>query len=159
MCLICEGNIESKWVISICRYLPFLSSFIGRTSIYCSRCFGLTSLPLFPQLQILYCIECSGLTSLPLFPQLKYLNCRGCRNLLILPEYPHLTYIEKSGCPWLDENNIIKLRNLQLFTRKNFHYFLFKHWIKSREGVEWIYHPERMGGWYSKKLIERILQK
>lgn len=41
---------------------------------------------------------------------------------------------------------------LSHFVKRNFRYFVFKHWIKSREGVEWLYHPKRGG-----KYIQRFM--
>jgi hypothetical protein len=50
---------------------------------------------------------------------------------------------------------LTKLITLQRFVKKNYKYFLFKRWINSREGVEWIYHPTNIGGKMAKKQLAK----
>lgn len=47
---------------------------------------------------------------------------------------------------------------LSSFVKRNFKYFVFKRWIKSKEVVEWLYHPKR-GGKYIERHILNNLQK
>lgn len=104
---------------------------------------------------------------------LEFLVCDGCRMILSIPET--LTkllddscdfWIESedekincAGCPWIDENkdeNIRKLIVLQKFVRKNLMFWKFKRWIKSKEGIEWLYHPDNIGGRIVKKSLEKM---
>ena len=47
----------------------------------------------------------------------------------------------------------VMVKRLQKFCKKNFRYFVFKHWIKSLEGAEWLYHPKRGGKYIQKKML------
>ena len=44
----------------------------------------------------------------------------------------------------------------QSFCKKNFKYFVFKHWITLREGVEWLYHPKRGGKYVQRRMYNQI---
>lgn len=55
-------------------------------------------------------------------------------------------------------DEIVSVRKLILFCKRNFKYFVFKHWISSREGVEWLYHPKRCGK-YVQANIMRIIRE
>lgn len=45
---------------------------------------------------------------------------------------------------------------LSRFFRRNFKYFGFRRWIKSKEGVEWLYHPRRGGKYAQKRLLREL---
>jgi hypothetical protein len=55
-------------------------------------------------------------------------------------------------------NKLKKLITLQRFVKKNYRYFTFKHWIRSRAGVEWLYSPDNIGGIMAKKQLEKMLE-
>jgi len=50
----------------------------------------------------------------------------------------------------------IMTKRLQSFCKKNFKYFVFKHWIKSLEGVEWLYHPKRGGKYVQRTMYNQL---
>ena len=56
------------------------------------------------------------------------------------------------------ENNIDKIIVLQRFARRNFKYFVFKRWIKSKEFNEWFYHPDNIGGKNAKRRLRIFLE-
>jgi len=50
-------------------------------------------------------------------------------------------------------------KRLQSFCKRNFKYFVFKHWITSREGVEWLYHPRRGGKYVQRRMYDQLRSK
>ena len=115
-----------------------------------------------------------------------YLDFTDCRNLIKIPNkfytYPdsflhnlsNILYspfitgyrLGISGCGWLNHPhngryffNIQKLKVLQRWFRKNIRYWIFKRWIKSEEGVKWLYDPCRLGGRIVKNNILIMLNK
>ena len=56
------------------------------------------------------------------------------------------------------EKNIDKIIVLQRFARKNFKYFVFRRWIKSKEFNEWFYHPDNIGGKNAKRRLQLFLE-
>jgi len=88
-------------------------------------------------LEKLYCADCTSLTELQCIP--------GCN-------------IQHGGCTWLEPEIRKKGFKLQQWIRNNFKYFVFKRWISSLEGVEWIYYPKNIGGIISKRNIRRFFQ-
>lgn len=66
----------------------------------------------------------------------------------------------KGHSPWIHpkerKKNIKKLKKLQKFIKKMLIYWRFKRWINSKEGIEWIYDPQNIGGIYAKRDLERI---
>lgn len=64
--------------------------------------------------------------------------------------------------PWIGRDrleNIKKLIQIQRYVKKNLKHWIFKRWIKSKEGVEWLYHPDNIGGKCVKKQLEKQLEK
>jgi len=86
---------------------------------------------------------------------LEWLDKKLDINVLIKFYYPSKFNI--TDCVWLNhpdnkdyESNIQKLKILQHWFKKTFKYRIFKRWIKSEDGVKWIYHPDNIGGKLSK---------
>jgi len=157
--------------------------------LYCSRCIKLTELPNIPSIIYINFSHCENINKLPNLPNLKSLICEYCPNITEIPDiFSNLDFISCIGCvnliktplryietryfdsPWIKlrnkfqdneqyDNNIKKLKVLQHWFRKNFKYLVFKRWIKSEEGVKWIYDPDRIGGKVSKLLIMRSINK
>jgi hypothetical protein len=48
--------------------------------------------------------------------------------------------------PYKTKDNIEKIKVLQSFCRRNYKYFKFNKYIKSKEFNEWFYHPNNIGG-------------
>ena len=48
------------------------------------------------------------------------------------------------------------IHHLQSFCKRNFRYFVFKRWITSREGVEWLYHPKRGGKYVQRRMYSQL---
>jgi hypothetical protein len=90
------------------------------------------------------------------------LDCRKCIGITTIPTIYDLILLDCSGCTWIDpsikESNLKKLITLQRFVKKNYRYFTFKHWIRSRPGVEWLYSPDNIGGKVVKKQTEKMLE-
>jgi hypothetical protein len=150
---------------------PLLTSIpdtlINLTELDCSGCPLLTNIPnTLINLTELDCSGCPLLTNIPnTLVNLKSLRCLNCPLLFIsddsLENLIHLYCNDKSNWiyPPKKDNNINKLITLQRFVRSNIKYWIFSRWIKSRKGVEWIYHPDNIGGKMAKKEIERIIIK
>ena len=88
---------------------------------------------------------------------LKELDCSDCP---LITEIPNILGLEKLycyRCPWLNysknpnyNSNIRKLKKLQAFTRRNFRYFVIKHFLESEACAKWFYDPDNFGGYKSK---------
>jgi hypothetical protein len=147
MCIICQT--------------PDISSLINLTGLDCSYCPLLTSIPdTLINLINLYCHNCPLLTSIPSnFIKLIFLNCDSCSLLTSIPS--SVVYLICYKCPWIDSNktkNIQKLITIQRFIKNNIKYRRFSRWIKSKTGIEWIYHPNNIGGIIAKREIERMFE-
>jgi len=69
------------------------------------------------------------------------------------------------SCRWLNhisnknyESNLQKINIINYWFRKNIKFFIFKRWIKSEEGIKWLYNPYNIGGKVSKKNILQYIQ-
>jgi len=169
MCLLCSGKPLHESLRSLyCSYCPFLKSLPeklpeGLQSLYCYNCPLLKTLPekLPEGLQTLDCSNCPLLTSLPeiLHESLKELDCFNCPKLASipknLPENPYLW-----GCPWLPQNSkeypkqIPKLLIVQRAVRDR-RLRKFVKLTSSRAFNEYFFHPERKGGLWSKRQLEK----
>jgi hypothetical protein len=146
-----------------CTGITTIPTLPNLTSLYCSGCTGLTTISPLPDLITLDCTGCTGITTISPLPDLITLDCTGCTGITCIPPVLNLTYLYCGGCTWIDprieKSNLKKLITLQRFVKKNYRYFTFKHWIKSRAGVEWLYSPDNIGGKVVKKQIEKLLEK
>jgi len=169
MCLLCSGKSLPQNIdilnCSNCLTLTSLPENLPESlhELYCYNCPNLTSLSenLPESLQELYCHNCPNLTSLPenLPEGLQILNCSYCPKLTTLPENCHVSTFF-SGCPWLSQNskyypdNLPKLLVCQRAVRNR----LLRKFVKltsSRSFNEYFFHPERKGGIWAKKGLER----
>ena len=105
------------------------------------------------------CSDCISLTSLPSLPNVTHLHCSYCTSLTSLPEIPNMTYLDCSGCMWLNHNsnskytaNILRLARLQKWYRR----VIWCRYLKSKEFIEWCYHPDNIGGKHAKKSILKV---
>jgi hypothetical protein len=91
------------------------------------------------------------------------LDCRKCTGITTIQTLDNLITLDCDGCTWIDpkikKSNLKKLITLQRFVKKNYRYFTFKHWIRSRAGVEWLYSPDNIGGKVVKKQTAKLLEK
>ena len=123
-----------------------------------------TSIPdTLVNLTYLDCSNCPLLTSIPdTLVNLEELLCSNCPLLTSIPDtLVNLTELDCINCPWIDKNktkNIQKLITFQRFVKKYVKYQIFSRWIKSKEGVEWIYHSDNIGGKIAKKQIENLFK-
>jgi Leucine-rich repeat (LRR) protein len=168
MCIICQTPDVStlinltKLECSQCPQLTSIpSTLINLTTLNCSECHLLTSIPsTLINLTYLNCLDCP-VTSIPsTLINLIYLNCSYCILLTRIPSTLNkLKYFICTNSPWINKyktKNITKLITIQQFVKKNIKGWIFSRWIKSREGVEWIYHPDNIGGKIAKKEIEKM---
>ena len=100
------------------------------------------------------CSDCTSLTSLQEMPNVTTLVCHGCTSLTLLPSLPNMTYLSCHDCTWLNHIsnseyniNISRLSRLQRWYRR----MLWCRYLKSREFIEWCYHPDNIGGKQAKK--------
>ena len=84
MCIICE----KKYKVDI-------------TTLDCSNCKQITTIPHLPKLLQLDCHNCINLSYISNIPSLTNINCHGCANLKILNYYPNLKYLNTANCPLL----------------------------------------------------------
>ena len=172
MCIVCEGkNIEGLEELdcSECLNVTSIPNIVGLKQLWCSGCSNLTTIPVINGLKVLNCSFCPNITTIPVIAGLKVLNCSfclniktipningleelfcyGCLNVTTIPNISKLKYLKPSDCPWLPQNPDNKITlglKLQSWIRKNYRYFVFKRWIKSQEGREFLYDPKRIGG-------------
>lgn len=124
----------------------------------------------FPHLEYLCCIDCSMLKKISgNFPKLTRVFCSGCTILLQFSGNFPESMLDNSyygGCPFLNypknykySKNIHNLSILQKFVRKYQRYRKFVRYTNSREFIEWIYDPDRIGGRISKNIIHHFSSK
>jgi hypothetical protein len=172
MCICCcESDISDIQDLKVLYCCPLVTSipstFVNLTSLYCRDCMLLTSIPdTLVNLELLDCSYCPLLTSIPsTFVNLFFLDCGDCPLLTSIPStfVSASTWVIDDNSPWINkkskDDNMGKLITLQLFVKKYVKYRIFSNWIKSREGVEWIYHPDNIGGKMAKRDIEKFITK
>ena len=101
-------------------------------------------------------IELFFLSSIPVINGLEKILCSYCPLLI----YNVIIFI-CFGCTWLPQNpnnKILLGLKLQSWIRKNYRYFIFKRWIKSREGMEFLYDPNNIGGRIEKVKIKKTFE-
>jgi len=168
--LYCDNNPN---IIQIPTFLKKLKIVFCRNNI---------NLKYFPTNCILPMLDCSGCRSLLKIPQLyiknknsklKYLNTNleGSNGysqnkiITVIDEYDDIiSKFTVNRCPWLNYtqkgnnyfmNNLSKLKILQAWYRKNIKFWRFKIWIKSKDGLEWLYNPDNIGG----KIVKRNIMQ
>jgi len=148
-----SGNFPNLYKLCVdrCVNLKTLPDNIGNVEkLICSDCVELESIPdNFQKVWLLYCKNCIKLHSLPKMPELFWFDNRGCTFLDCTFPDCHETFIE----------NVKSLVKLQKFARKYVKYCRFKRFITSKNFIEWIYAPERIGGKLSKKQIQSSIRE
>ena len=165
MCLICEGRIsEIKKTLRCCSYITEIPVILELKILDCSGCTRLTKISVIPGLKELRCTACDGLTEIPNILGLRELDCSDCTALIKIPTHcgsPGLEVLGCCGCPWLVQNPYNKIPQglkLQRWIKNNFKYFVFRRWISSQEGREFLYHPDNIGGRIEKaKMMKTLL--
>ena len=153
MCIVCESKIEDDGYEKL----------QGLKKLNCSYCPRVTSVPNIQGLKELDCWNCPLLTYIPNIQGLETLYCSRCPNLTSIPHIQGLEKFYCWGCPWIpNENdeyksNIEKLTIIQQWSRKWLRFTRLRNFIKSREFVEWYYHPDNRGGIISKQMISQEL--
>lgn len=112
------------------------------------------------------CAQLKSISNIPNLKELKIWNCFSLFNIHINTEFKNNNIIiEIARCPFLNHSknpdfnsNIIKLKRIQKYIKKNISYRIFKQWIKSKSFAEWFYHPDNFGGKYNKRMLKRLLQ-
>ena len=152
MCIICKTSD--------------ISTLVNLTELYCACCPLLTSIPnTLVNLTHLNCACCHLLTSIPsTLVNLRFLWCADCRLLIDIPDtLVNLQFVDFRESPWINykdikNKNVSKLITLQRFVKGYIKSRIFSRWIKSREGVEWIYHSDNIGGKIAKRSIEKMFE-
>ena len=104
MCIVCRGEYNDSTTTlncSYCKNLTSLPDLPNVTELFCESCPSLTSLPALPNVTRLYCDSCPSLTSLPALPNATRLFCNNCSSLTSLPSLPNVTRLVCSYCPSL----------------------------------------------------------
>jgi len=157
-------NLEILYFFN-CPMLLNLSSYFSFNlqELYYENCNTITEITNLYNLEILTCIDCSNLKKITDVFNLKSLVCQNCPLLSELCDVKLIRF-KCISTPWLyhPDNNFItnykKLKLIQLWIKRNLKHFIFKRWIKSKEGIQWIYHPNNIGGRMSKKLIDTYIK-
>ena len=108
-----------------------------------------------------HCWDCPRVTFIPNIKGLKRLYCSDCPLLTSIPEIQGLKELSCFNCPWIPnqngeyKSNIERLTIIQQWTRKWLRFTRLRNFIKSREFVEWYYHPENRGGIVCKRIISQ----
>ena len=109
---------------------------------------GVSSI-IFPDVKTLYATRCEHLTSI-IVGEKSIVTVTRCYSFLFINHQAHFLY---SMCPWFkpDEKKISKLIRAQRISKKIIRANRFSRWINSRDGKEFIYHPDNIGGKIEKK--------
>ena len=170
-----------------CPLLTKIPNIEGLIFLNCSGC-PVTEIPVINGLKELRCSYCPLLTEIPNIcynspliteipniTELEYLDCSDCPikkinirriKTLICINCRLLTKVSSDRlvcqyCPWLSQNYKNKISQgikLQRWIKSNFRYFVFKNWISSPEGREWIYNPDNVGGRIEKSKIRNTFK-
>ena len=144
------------------------------TTLYCHGCTSLISIPytiISPKgtrsnITTLDCSSCTSLTNIPnTLINITTLDCSDCTRLIQIPSN-NFNYINCVNCKWLhhDANkncyyNIQKLKIISCWFRRNIRFFIFKRWIKSQEGIKWLYDPANIGANIGGKVVKVNINK
>ena len=146
-----------------CVKLTEIPNIVGLEDLWCPSCTGLTEIPNIIGLEDLWCSGCVKITSIPNIIGLKTIRCEKCLLLTEIPTFPNIhrwMNLNCSDCPWLPQNPKNKIHQglkLQRWIKNNFRFFVFKHWISSVEGKEFLYHPNHIGGRIEKSKMKKTL--
>jgi len=152
-----------------CINLTFIpNTFINILTLYCRGCTSLTTILSFASDGDTFISKGKSVgqvykTNEVAKPQsITLLDCSYCTSLIKIPR--KINHVECIGCKWLNhfynknyDFNIKKIKIISSWFRKNLKYFIFKRWIKSEEGVKWLYDPNNIGGKVSKLAIMRSM--
>jgi len=151
------------------------NTFINLELLSCNDCKELIEIPInLIKIKYLYC-NYTNITKIPdTFINLIDLDLFFCRNIIRIPKLDY-HYLDITKNIWLDSEfyssysnnyhtnyydiNLKKLKILQKWFRKNLKFWIFKRWIKSEEGVKWLYNPNNIGGKITKINIMRSINK
>jgi hypothetical protein len=171
VCLNCINCTQLKEVPTIvglkylycsnCRLIEKVPNIISLVELDIWGCQLIKNMPNLPNLQKLYCGHCILLKEIPYMNDLWFLSCIGCEQLRII-DTQTIDVLYSNQCPKLFYSqehieNKTKINKLRNFIRNNYRYFLFKHWIKSREFCEHYYSPENRVGDMEKINLERFV--
>ena len=189
MCMICENTDLSNTIrldCSGCQTIEVISNLPKLEYLTCEDCPNLKKISYLSNLETLNCAGCLSVKEISNMPKLKYLDVRHCRLLLAIPNTTRqLTYDDN---PWLDPEylyfqiyrdtpnsvsfvyafdwlvaehmyKIDAVKTLQRFVKRNFKYFVFKNWTKSRAFAEWFYAPDQLGGRVDRHRFAKIMNK
>ena len=124
--------------------------------LYCSFS-GIKKIPHMEKLTHIISTDCHALTEIKT-GNLNFLDCSYCPMLINIPNATKLFCL---GCPWLSQNPDNKIsqgKKLQRWIKKNFKYFIFRRWIESVEGKEFLYHPNHIGGRIEKAKMGKVFE-
>jgi hypothetical protein len=132
---------------------------------------NIKTIPSFKNLQTLQCMT-SLLVSIPMLPNLKTLNCSysnrlvtiknnslkymSCHSCKLLVDIPNCDVVEIYNSPCVKYKK--QIYKLYVWIKNNFRYFVFSNWIKSKQGKEFLYHPDNIGGRIEKTKLKKIFE-
>jgi len=146
------------------------STFTKLDTLFCKKCPYIMEISsTFINLQYLFC-DRTNITKIPKsLTSIKQIMCSYCPRLIEIPDNNFMWLgLTITGSPWVnhrDSNsvdliaNVEKLKILQKWVKRNLRFWIFKRWIKSEEGVKWLYNPDRIGGKISKLDIKQSITK
>jgi len=153
--LYCEG----------CSNLRKIGRYNSLLELDCRMCPELEEIGPFPVIKDIDCWNCPKLKKIHHSPLLKSLGCGLCNSLLEIPnvQYDELflwsnPFMNHSKNLWYS-NNVKLLTVLQKFVRKHQKYRRFQKYTNSKEFIEWIYAPERIGGKLSKRNMQLFIDQ
>ena len=113
------------------------------------------SVVIFPDVKTLYATRCEHLISI-IVGEKTIVTITRCRSFLFINHQNRLLY---SMCPWFkaDERKMTSLIKAQRISKKIIKANRFSRWINSRNGKEFIYDPNNIGGKIEKKRMFNTL--
>ena len=103
MCILCqhgENYMDDSTTLdcSRCTSLTTIPRLDNLTRLDCSGCPSLTSISRLDNLTRLYCYECTSLTTIPRLDNLIRLDCSGCTSLTSIPHLNNVIRLDCYGC-------------------------------------------------------------
>jgi hypothetical protein len=138
------------------NYIPNIK---GLRTLDCSDNPLVEFIPIIIGLSSLICNNCPKLRFI--WSRVKMLSCVNCP---LLVNVPKALYEDMRDCKWIKtkdnqlfDNRLFLVKKIQKFVMINNIRKLFKKCIKDRRFIEWVYHPNNIGGKCSKKELSNFV--
>jgi hypothetical protein len=157
----CQNGLQNL-CCDFCTMIETVPHIVGLYKLFCRGCDKIQEIPKIQGLAVLACSGCSRIKEISC--PMAFVTCNGCSNLRIIECDDSESRTNANDCPNLFYSpwhtvNKQKIDRLRKFIRNNFKYFVFKHWIRSKEFCEHYYSPQNRVGKMMKRGLESFVRE